>query len=176
MEERQGTCRYHSCHLPILVHNSDCLKSATNLHCQSHFSSLINSTFPFPSSVSLNEKPDDLMHDNHLPLFRLTRHSSYSNGESVKRNIIIDDTKTFKDISRRTQNDDENDVLKANTCNCCKIHIDHNNKRQSIATTTTTSTSNGWGGGIAAKLMCHVNKSKNKRRERDRLSKSCIAQ
>lgn len=114
------------------------------------------------------------MHDNHLPLFRLTRHSN-SNGESVKRDTIIGDTKTFKDISRRTQNDDE-DVLKANTCNCCKIHIDHNNKRQSIASTMTSTTSNGWGGGIAAKLMCHVNKSKNKRRERDRLSKSCIAQ
>lgn len=176
MEERQGTC-YHSCHLP--THDFDCLKplSIANLHCQSHFSSLINATFLFPSSMSLDAKPD-LLHD----VFPL--HQTQS-GDTIKKDIIIDKSKKVEEEHSHFSLDVNLPLvqvvdLKANTCKCSKIHIDQNNRRQSISSGTCTSNvdvgDGGVGGGFAAILKCHVNKSKNKRRERDRLSKSCVAQ
>lgn len=88
------------------------------------------------------------------------------------RDIIIDDKYKLKEISPCSLdlNLPITRDLKANTCNCCKIHADHNNRRQSSTSSSTTIVDTG---GIK---KCHVNKSKNKRRERDRLTKSCVAQ
>lgn len=173
MEERQGTC-YHSCHLP--THDFECLKpiSTVNLHCQSHFSSLINATYPFPSSHSLDCKPD-LLHDV-FPLHETSSPRSGNNDAAAtvtKKDIIIDNGNKLDDLNLSEL---RQDALKAISCKCGGIH-DYN-RRQSISTSTTLDDGGGTGvgGGLGAILKCHVNKSKNKRRERDRLSKSCVAQ